>query len=57
MLRSDYSTGPENIPTNLVSDHLVSPSTHIINTHIWKLDFPTIWKTARISPIPKVGEP
>ena len=56
-LRSHCSTGPENIPTNLVSNHLASPLTHIINTYISKLAFPTLWKTARISPIPKVGEP
>ena len=56
-LRSDCFSGPENIPTNLLSDHLASRLTHIINTYISKLDFPTLWKTARISPIPKVGEP
>ena len=59
-LRSDCSTGPDNIPTKfvkLVSDHLASPLTHILNTCISKLDFPTLWKVARISPIPKVGEP
>ena len=60
VLRSDCSTGPDNIPTKfikLVSDHLASPLTHILNTCISKLDFPTLWKVARISPIPKVGEP
>ena len=59
-LRSDCSTGPDNIPTKfikLVPDHLASPLTHILNTCISKLDFPTLWKVARISPIPKVGEP
>ena len=52
-LRSDCSTGPDNIPTKfvkLVSDHLASPLTHILNTCISKLDFPTLWKVARISP-------
>ena len=58
-LRSDCSTGPDNIPTKfikLVSDHLASPLTHILNTYISKLDFPALWKVARISPISKVGE-
>ena len=59
-LRSNCSTGPDNIPTKfikLVLDHLASQLTHILNTCISKLDFPTLWKVARISPIPKVGEP
>ena len=54
------TTGPDNIQTKfikLVSDHLTSPLTHILNTCISKLDFPTLWKVALISPIPKVGEP
>jgi len=34
-LRSDCSTGPDDIPTNfikLVAEHLASPLAHIINT-------------------------
>ncbi len=59
-LRSDCSTGPDNIPCQfikLVADHLASPVTHIINNCIAKQTFPLLWKTARISPIPKVDDP
>ena len=58
-LWSDCSAGPDNIPTKfikLVSGHLASPLTHIINRCISKLDFPTLWKVARISLVPKVDE-
>ena len=59
-LRSDCSTGPDNIPTKfikLVAEHLVSPLTHIMNTCAARQEFPLLWKIARISPIPKVDEP
>ena len=59
-LRSDCSTGPDNIPTKfikLVSDHLASPLMHILNTCISKLDFPTLWKVARISPFRRWANP
>ena len=59
-LRSDCSTGPDNIPCKfikLVADHLASPVTYIINNCIAKQTFPSLWKTARISPIPKVDDP
>ena len=59
-LRSDCSTGPDNIPTKfikIVGEHLASPLTHIINTCISKQEFPHLWKIARVSPIPKVDEP
>ena len=59
-LRSDCSTGPDNIPCKfikLVANHLASPVTHIINNCIAKQIFPLLWKTARISPIPKVDDP
>ena len=49
-LRSDCSSGPDNIPCKfikLVADHLVSPITHIINNCIAKQTFPLIWKTAQ----------
>ena len=51
-LRLDCSVEPDNIPTKfikLVTEHLASPLTYIINT--------LVWKTARISLVPKVDEP
>ena len=59
-LRSDCSTGPDNIPCKfikLVANHLASPVTQIINNCIAKQIFPLLLKTARISPIPKVDDP
>ena len=59
-LRSDCSTGPDNIPAKfvkLVAENLASPLTHIINSCLNRNEYPLLWKTARISPIPKVGEP
>ena len=44
-LRSDCSTGVNQIP--------VGPLTHIINVCISTSHIPRIWKTARITPIPK----
>ena len=55
-LRSDCSCGPDDIPVKfvkLVADCLASPLTHIVNTCISQKAFPSAWKTARISPIPK----
>ena len=57
-LRSGCSTGPDNIPCKFikfVANHLASPD--IINNCIAKQIFPSLWKTARISPIPKVDDP
>ena len=54
------TTGPNNIQTKfikLVSDHLTSPLTHILNTCISKLDFPTLWKIARISSFRRWANP
>ena len=59
-LRSDCSTGPDSIPAKfdkLVAEHLVSPLTHIINSCLDRNEYPLLWKTVRISPIPKVDEP
>ena len=59
-LRSDYSTRPDNIPAKfvkLVAEHLVSPLTHIMNSCLDRNEFPLLWKTAPISPIPKVDQP
>ena len=55
-IRSDCSTGPDNIPANMikmVADYLGSPLTDVINTCIKSLYFPFAWKLARICAIPK----
>ena len=60
LLRSDCSTGHDNIPTRYikpVSDYLVSPLTHIINASIDSSTFPADWKFSRICPVPKVQNP
>ena len=55
-IRSDHSTGPDNIPANMikmVADYLGSPLTDVINTCIKNLHLPSAWKLARICAIPK----
>ena len=55
-IRSDCSTGPDNIPANMikmVADYLGSPLTDVINTCIKNLYFPSAWKLARICANPK----
>ena len=59
-LRSDCSTGHDNIPSKFikpVSEYLVSPLTHIINSCIESSIFPDDWKISRICPVPKVNDP
>ena len=59
-LRSDCSAGADHVPLKfikLVANDLVSLLTRIINTCIDTLPFPSLWKIARISPIPKVDQP
>ena len=59
-LRSDSSSGPDNIPAKLVklvAEYLASPLTHIINSCFDRNEYPLLWKTACTSPIPKVSEP
>ena len=59
-LRSDCSTGVDQIPVKFVklaSDYLSGPLTYIINSCINTTSFPKTWKTARVSPIPKVDNP
>ena len=41
----------------MVAEHLADPLTHIINNCIKWSYFPTKWKMARVSPIPKVVNP
>ena len=60
LLRLDTSTGPDLIPVKFlkpVSESLANPLTNIINSFIKFMDFPKIWKQARITPIPKVSNP
>ena len=40
-----------------VVEVLVSPLTFVINNYIATNNFPDAWKTARISPIPKITQP
>ena len=59
-LRSDSSTGADQIPVRFiksVANDLASPLAHIINACIEMSTFPSLWKIARISPIPKVESP
>ena len=60
LLRADCSTGNDNIPTKYikpVSEYLISPLTHIINSSIDLSIFPTDWKISRICPVPKDPNP
>ena len=40
-----------------MAERLVSPLTHIINSCLDRKEYHLLWKTVRISPIPKVDEP
>ena len=58
-LRSDSSTGYDQIPVKYIKlgkDHLAGLLMHITNTCIAALMFPHVWKTARVSPIPKIDQ-
>ena len=60
LLRSDCSTGVEQISVKCekqVGDFLTGPLAHIINFCISNSQFSRIWKTARITPVPKVDNP
>ena len=59
-LRSDSSTGCDQIPVKYIKlgkDHLAGPLMHIIDACIAASMFPHVWKTARVSPIPKIDQP
>ena len=59
-LRSDCSTGFDNIPTKFVkavADLLASPVTHNIKNCIQTSTVPDDWKVSRICPVPKVENP
>ena len=60
LLRSEFSTGVDQSLVKYVKqvgDLLTGPFAHIINVCISNSQFTRIWKTARISPVPKVGNP
>ena len=60
LIRNDFSKGYENIPAMFIKpvvEFLVSPLTFVINNYIATNNFPNTWKTARISPIPKITQP
>ena len=59
-IRNDCSTGNDNIPISLVklvAESIASPLIYIINECIRLSVFPTEWKCARISVIPKIDNP
>ena len=59
-LRWDCSTGANQIPTRfikMVAECLAVPLTSIINNCIAKAYFPKQWKSARMSPVPKIDNP
>ena len=60
LLRNDYSAGYGNILAMFIKpvvEFLVSPLTSVINNYIATNNFPDAWKTAKISPIPKIKQP
>lgn len=60
IIRNDCSTGYDHLPIKylkLASQHILSPLTHIVNALIAENRFPSSWKVARISPIPKNNNP
>ena len=60
LLRSDTSTGPNDVPVKyvkMVAESIAGLLTTIISNCIRKHYFPKAWKNARISLIPKVDQP
>ena len=60
LVGNDCFTGYDNIPAMFIKpvvEFLVSPLTFVINNYIATNNFPNTWKTARISPIPKITQP
>ena len=58
-LRNDCSYGPDSIPVKflkMAAEQLTPSLTHTLNNCIDNITFPSAWKTARISAIPKVKE-
>ena len=60
LLRNDCSTGHDNIPAMFIKpvvEYLISPRTFVLNNYMAANNFPDAWKTAKISPIPKIIQP
>ena len=54
------ATGPDNLPywiLKLSAHFLCKPLTHLINKSLHNSYMPTQWKTATITPVPKVPSP
>ena len=59
-LNSSKATGPDNIPPRIPKDfayELSHPLAKILNLSLASASFPSQWKSANISPIPKVTPP
>ena len=57
-LKRDKATGTDSLPSNLLKDCalvIAPPLTHIINMSLETSTFPSIWKSAKITPIYKSG--
>ena len=57
-LKQDKATGTDSLPSNLLKDCafvIAPPLTHIINMFLKTSTFPSIWKSAKITPIYKSG--
>ena len=60
LLRNGCSTRYDNIPATFikpVAELLASPLTFVINNYLATNNFPNAWKTAAISPVPKLTQP
>ena len=60
LLRNGCSTRYDNIPATFIKpvvELLVSPLTFVINNYLATSNFPNAWKTAAISPVPKLTQP
>ena len=55
-LRVDTSTGSDSIPVKFIKP-VAEYLSNIINACIVKSTFPSIWKEAQITPIPKIDNP
>ena len=59
-LKNSKSTGVDYIDTwviKLVAKEILPALTHIVNLSISQSEFPTIWKTAKVVPLLKKGDP
>ena len=55
-LQTNKSCGPESIPISVLKDNcyeLAKPIVYIINSSIIEGHFPSVWKRAHVTPVPK----